>query len=397
MVASILQLQATAAQDVYLTQNPEINIFKYSYYRYVNFATETLKLELNESLTFNKKVTCNIPKKGHLLSKLYIHIKLPELTPSSGTYLCWTDALGYSIFQDAIELEIGGVVVDKFYPQFADMWDEFTNSDNMYGKNLMLLKSDVYSCVKYNANKTANLMIPLDFWFTKQYSSSLPLLSMDYQDIRISFKLKEFNKLVLYDGTQPNTVSILQANVIAEYIYLDDIIIDQFKKQTHMYIIDQIQYNEPELIDVNISNYNSLLKFNNPVKEILFSCAEKSIVESNNHFTYGSSTNDPLVQEISLLLEGKQRYEFLPEVYFRTITPNNVHSVIPLKYIYCIPFSLRPEDSQPTGSINMSRFNDVVLSLKFPPGSQAIYLYTYALSYNIIKIEKGILSFEFVI
>ena len=78
MSPSLLQLQATGLEDVYLTQDPQINIFKYNYYRYVNFATETIKLETNIISNFGKKMTCEIPKRGHLLSKLHLHIKFSE-------------------------------------------------------------------------------------------------------------------------------------------------------------------------------------------------------------------------------------------------------------------------------------------------------------------------------
>lgn len=398
MTGTLLQLQSNGIQDIYLTQDPQINIFKYSYFRYVNFATETVKLELNEVATFNKKTICNILKKGHLLSKLYLHLKLPALTPNGGTYACWTDALGYAIFKDAIELEIGGVVVDKLYPHFLNMWDEVSNSNKFYGKNLMLLKNDLFSSGKRNATKPIDLIIPLDFWFCKQYSSALPLLSMDYQDIKITFKFRDFNELINFDGLEPEPVSILQSHVIAEYVFLDDVILNTFKNQTHTYIIEQIQYNNDELIPTSISLYNSYLKFNNPVKEFVFACVEKSSIDSNNYFAYSNSSDDSsLIEEISLSFDGRKKYEFLPEVYFRTVMPDAAHSVIPIKYIYFIPFSIRPEENQPFGSLNTSRFDDIILSLKLQNNNSELFLYTYALSYNIIKIDKGYLKTEFVV
>jgi hypothetical protein len=398
MTGTLLQLQGNGIQDTYLTQDPQINIFKYSYFRYVNFATETIKLELNEVATFNKKTICNILKKGHLLSKLYLHLKLPALVLNGGTYACWTDTIGYAIFKDPIELEIGGVVVDKIYPHFLNMWDEVSNSNKTYGKNLMLLKNDLYSSGKRNAIKPIDLIIPLDFWFCKQYSSALPLLSMDYQDIKLSFKFRDFHELINYDGAEPEPVSILQSHVIAEYVFLDDIILNTFKNQTHTYVIEQIQYNNDELIPESTSLYNSYLKFNNPIKEFIFACVEKSSVDSNNYYAYSNSTDDSsLIDEISLSFDGRKKYEFLPEVYFRTIMPDAAHSVIPIKYIYYMPFSIKPEENQPFGSLNASRFNDIVLSLKLQNNNPELFLYTFALSYNIIKIENGYLKMEFII
>jgi hypothetical protein len=396
MSPSILQLQSTGLQDVYLTQNLQINIFKYSYYKYVNFATETTSLTLNESPAFNRRFTCDIPKRGHLLSKLYLSIQLSPIAKRSGTYACWTDSIGYAIFSEPIELEIGGVVVDRIYPQFMDMWDEFTNGTKQMGKNLMLGKSDIITSAETNAIKPLNLIIPLDFWFTKQYSSALPILSMHSQDIRIHFKLKDFAQLVNYDGDEPEPATVVNAKVLAEYIYLDDIILQQFRKQKHMYVIEQVQFNVTDYIPPNTAIYNSALKFNHPVKEIVFAFAKRDNIEINNYFVYQNDDETPLITSANLIMDGKKKWEdYLEEIVFRTIFPDSVHSVIPIKYVYCIPFALRPEDNQPTGSINMSRFNDVALSVKLPHNSPEMYMYTYALNYNIITIENGSFTLEF--
>lgn len=398
MPTTTLQLQSIGTQDVYLTKDPQINIFKYNYYRYVNFATEVVKLPLNEVATFNKKTSCNIPKRGHLLSKMYLCLKLPKLVKTSGTYLSWADTLGYSIFSenDPIELEIGGVVIDKLYPRYLDMNDEFTNKNK--SRNLLLLKSDAYVSSYYNALKDVDLIIPLDFWFTKQYSSALPIVSMTSQDIKVSFKLRDFGDVVNYDGSTPNQVSIIDSNILVEYIYLDDVISDAFTKQKHTYIIEQCQYHGQDLIQANTGIYNTTLKFNHPVKELVFGCVEKQNINSNNYFVYNKSLDDTnILTEIALLLDGKRRFEFLPEFFYRLITTDSVHSNIPLKYIYSMPFSVRPEDNQPTGSINMSRFTDVILSLKLGDSgiTQDCFIYIYAISYNVVTIENGFLKLEF--
>ena len=220
MSPSIFQLQALGIQDVYLTKDPQINIFKYNYYRYVNFATDTVKLDFNSSATFGQKSTCEIPKRGHLLSKLYLHIRLPKILFSTGEYASWSDTIGYGIFSDPIELQIGGVIVDRLYPQFMDAWDDLTNNNKQMGKNFMLLKSDTYVSSLQNASKDVNLVIPLDFWFTRNYNMALPLLSMFKQDIKINFKLRNFSECINYDGDMPMARDIITSNIYAEYIYI---------------------------------------------------------------------------------------------------------------------------------------------------------------------------------
>ena len=43
---SVLQLMARGMQDVYLTKNPDVNFFRYHYFRHVNFANDIYKLHL---------------------------------------------------------------------------------------------------------------------------------------------------------------------------------------------------------------------------------------------------------------------------------------------------------------------------------------------------------------
>lgn len=397
MSPSIFQLQALGMQDVYLTQDPQINIFKYNYYRYVNFATDTAKLNFNTSVNFTQKSSCVIPKRGHLLSKLHLHISLPILEKTSGKYACWSDTLGYGIFDGPIELQIGGVVVDRLYPQFLDAWDELTNNNDL-GKNFMILKSDTFVSNFQNASKVVNLVIPLEFWFTKKYNMALPLLSIFDQDIKVVFKLRSFSECINYDGlTPPNEVDIIRSELYAEYIFLDDVILKQFQFQKHQFLIEQVQYNGDEMIQSLTNNYNSDLKFNYPCKELVFFSVDTNNLNTNNYFSYSNSLDEtPLIQEASLLLDGKYRFDKLPEFYYRTIFPDNVHSVIPMKYIYVMPFCLRPEDNQPTGSLNMSMFNDITLALKLSNNNPSVKLYVFAISYNIVTIENGVLNLEFV-
>ena len=399
MSPSILQLQALGLQDLYLTKDPQINMFKYNYYRYVNFATETIKLNMNDIASFGQKTTCEIPKRGHLLSKLHLHIKLPKLTKVNGTYLCWSDTIGYGIFSEPIELQIGGVIVDRLYPQFLNAWDELSNFNKQLGKNFMLLKSDTYTSNYSNAQNEVDLIIPLDFWFTKEYNCALPLLSMYNQDIKINFKFKNFSECINYDGSDPSPVSILDSSVFAEYVFLDDVILKQFQSQKHMFVIDQQQYHGDEIIAANTSIYNTALKFNHPCKELIFFCVEKNNINTNNVFCYSkTSDNDTsLISNASLSLDGKFRFDNLPEFYYRSIFPQIIHSVIPMKYIYIMPFSIRPEDNQPTGSLNLSRFTDTTLTLNMKYNNPDLMLYVFAISYNIVIIENGLLKMEFVI
>jgi hypothetical protein len=298
MGAASLQLQSTGATDIFLVNKPEINIFKYTYYRYVNFATDTFELNLNQDAQFGvTKVTVDIPKKGHLLSKLYLKLSLPKLNRVDGSYVCWSDTLGYSIFSKPIELEIEGIVVDRLYPVCMDMLDELSNNDKRAGINQMILKSDIYRSAMHNADQPTELLIPLDFWFTKQYNLALPLLSTTKQDIAINFYFRPFDEVINYDGNigALNT-TITNSSVYAEYIYLDDTILEQFQKQKRPLITGT---------KVRRVNADNLAKIKIPVPSPE---EQERIVSILDKFdTLTTSISEGLPKEIEL---RKKQYEY---------------------------------------------------------------------------------------
>ena len=398
MAGGFAQLISTGIQDLYLTKNPSINLFQYRYFKYVNFATETVKQHLNDAVEFGQtKISVNILKKGHLLSKMYLAIKLPILVLVDGTYACWSDTLGYAIFNQPIELVIGGIIVDRLYGTGLDIVDEFKKK---IGKDILILKSDLYRSTLYNAKKIIDLMIPLDFWFTKDYSLALPLLAMTNQDISINFSFRNFEDLINYDGTVGTYPAyVIDSYVYIEYIFLDETILPDFQKQKFTYIIEQMIYNGDENIQQNQSIFQTQVTFKNPCKELLFVCIDQNNIDNNQYFNYSRrSDGEPLVLEASLLLDGKHRFDnFLPENIFRNYFPNNVHSIIPNKYLYTIPFCTTPETTtQPTGSINLSRFDNVTLALNMNNNNPTCQIHIYGIMLNVVTIENGNLSFEFV-
>lgn len=397
MVASALQLQSIGLQDIYLTSKPKIDFFKYNYYQYINFATELVSLQLDDVIDFGKTVNCTIPPLGHILSKLYLRIKVPALMRTSGTYLSWAETLGYAIFNEGVDLEVGGVVVDTFYPGFWDIRESFVKPDNDLGANLLLLRGDTYISARHNAENENDLVIPLKFWFTRDYKMSLPIAAMRYQNIKLRFKLREFQDCINYDGSAPATnASISEAELLAEYIFLDDDALLDFASREHEFLIEQVRYTT-ERISASAGTYGvSLESFNNPCKELMFGCVETANILANNYYNYtNNATQRNIVSRISLVLEGKKRFDKIPEVFSRLGYAHATHSSVPLKYVYSVPFCIKPEDNQPSGSLNLSLFDNKILLLDLVNSSPECTVYVYSVQYNIAVVSGGFLKFKF--
>lgn len=391
---SNLVLQTFGLGDVYLISKPEVDMFEYKYYRFVNFSRKIKNISMSSHADFESNINISIPKSGHLLSKMYLHLKLPKLTKVDGDYLCWTDNIGMGIFNNPITLSIGGNIVDTIYPEFNDMFDSLSSFENK-NKMQMTLKSDIFASAKFNASRETDIFIPFNFFFTKSYNMSLPLIAMPLQEIKVDFKLKKFSQVIHFDGTEPQKYSVIQSNFYVEYIDLDEVIAPILRDKEYTYIIDQVQFqNEP--IPQNTTGYSAFLKFNNPCKELVFAFVTDSRIQSNNYYAYSNINDGPIMSSATLLFNGISYIDDITESYYRTVFPYNHHSIIPLKYVYCIPFCLNPELKQPSGKVNLDQIDSVNLHVTLQQNTETCFLRIYAICHNVVVIKNGVFSLQLI-
>ena len=82
MGGGLMQLVAYGAQDIYLTGNPQITLFKSVYRRHTNFALESIKQTTDGKIGFDSKVSIKISRSADLLSKTYIELKVEDKSSS---------------------------------------------------------------------------------------------------------------------------------------------------------------------------------------------------------------------------------------------------------------------------------------------------------------------------
>jgi hypothetical protein len=120
--------------------------------------------------------------------------------------------------------------------------------------------------------------------------------------------------------------------------------------------------------------------------------------KSNEWFNYSSiktgerGVPDDLLDTTLLRLDGYDRFYRRTARYFRITQPYQYHTAIPDNYIYLYSFSLRPEAEQPSGSLNCSKIDDIVLNMTFNPAllSEDRSVTVYATNYNIFRIVGGL-------
>lgn len=405
----LLQLVALGKQDVFLTGNPQISWFKMVYRRYTNFAVESQAMYFDGDPDFGKRLSCLVPRRGDLLGPLVLEITLPPLTLTDGTPVSYVNSIGHAII-DTITLEIGEQEIDTQTGEWMEMWSRFTVTESQRnGFNDMIGTYDGYTPPQNFG--PLKLYIPLHFWFCKNPGLALPLLALQYHPIRINLKLRPLQELfyspnlansTLCSTLAVNQVKITDLRLYGDYIYLDVDERRRFVSNTHEYLIEQIQYTPSISIPVGSSSSTVRMEFNHPIRELMWVLQRNQMVSNHEYFNYSNlsltetGVRSDLMTSAILQLDGYDRFDVRDAGYFRLVQPYQHHTVIPNNaFIYNYCFALRPEELQPSGSLNASRIDSFILQMSIAPdGTTApakgpMYTRVYATNHNILRIVNG--------
>ena len=406
MGGGLLQLVAYGAQDVYLTGNPQITFFKVVYRRHTNFALESIQQTFNGSVGYGQRVTATISRNGDLISRAYLVIKTKDtkLVPY----------FGLKVIKYA-EVEIGGQRIDKHYAEWMYIWNELSMP---VGK-----KEGYYNMVGGKGGDQLvdkSLYVPLEFWFCRNIGLALPLIGLQYHEVKINIQFEEPG-LVQQSGS--NNATNLSASLWVDYIYLDTDERRKFAQSSHEYLIEQLQFTGKESATNKIK-----LNFNHPVKELIWvvhdtalvaedwfnyttsvtgnAVVKKAIIDAasgTNDLSYsnyvsamrpGQATNP--VKQAKIILNGNDRFYARDGRYFNIVQPFQHHENVPNNAgINVYSFALKPEEHQPSGSLNMSRIDTAVLDLQYVDGynkannNSEKQVSIFAVNYNVLRILSG--------
>lgn len=155
-------------------------------------------------------------------------------------------------------------------------------------------------------------------------------------------------------------------------------------------MVEQLQFTGAE--SFSQVNVQQRLNFNHPCK-LLVTCPQLVSNQAANRwtdFTDGTTPyagNDFLVN-LKLQLNGNDRFAVRPASYFNQVQPYQHLVRGPAVGIYIYSFAIKPLEHQPSGSVNMSRIDNATLQLTMA-SSAAFNLYSYMLSYNILRVISG--------
>jgi len=470
MGGGLMQLVSYGAQDVYISGNPQITFWKILYKRHTNFAVESIEVTFNGQADFNKRVTAIINRNADLMYKTYVQVVLPQVSCSGNASFRWVHYIGHRLIKQ-VEVEIGGQRIDRQYGDWMQIWTQLsTEAGSVRALNSIIGNTDDLVLVKNSSGAPLDapcsssaitqvcsgragtpaktLYIPLQFWFCRNPGVAIPLIALQYHEVRINVDFDTAPNCYYGSGVAPG--SLAAASLYVDYCYLDTEERRRFAQQSHEYLIEQVQYTGAE--SITSSSNKIQLNFNHPVKELFWvvqrdsfvDCSTDSDANTNYNgqqpFNYSDdwdtsvgllsvftdevadgplnsgSTNGPSVHSNYLLaklltdsevrcdgknpvevaklqLNGQDRFTEREGSYFDRVQPYQHHCRTPSTGINCYSFALRPEEHQPSGTCNFSRIDKATLqltvSINTVISNNTAQVRVYALNYNVLRVMSG--------
>ena len=426
MAGGLMQLVAYGAQDVYLTGNPKVTFFQAVYKRHTNFAMENIEQTVNGTASNSGRVSVTIARNGDLVSDMYVELKAKATILPTSSIAAGTDNDDNWAAERAIkdvELSIGGQRIDKHYQRWWRLYSELYLDES---KKLTWGKMTTPATDGVLANHVGGKMfLPLIFFFNRNPGLALPLIALQYHEVRMDFDLSSEFSLYTDNST---------FKVWANYIYLDTEERRRFAQKGHEYLIEQVQHTGSDAMAAAGSTKQIRLSYNHPVKELVF-CADQGSVSRSNLWNFTSAVDTvvssagaaglqagstalvapstcgaPLlrigdhaadgsdvwteeahgpIETFKLVLNGQDRFKEQDGKYFNSVQPFQHHSGSPVPGVYAYSFALKPEEHQPTGTCNFSRIDNAQVAIKTKYGATALNLNMFAVNYNVLRIQSG--------
>lgn len=421
----LTQIAAKGPQDKWLTCDAIITFWKGGYRRYTTFALCEIEQTFNGQTGFGRRMVATLSRSGDLVAQTYLHMELPPVAYGGGAVyvpgtdgVSYTNAVGHAMITEA-RVEIGGHEFDRQTGEYLQIWEELSAPPEKLLTEMTGFRFTVLGLMQA-ALVTQFLYVPLRFWFNRFYEQALPLIALQYHEVRIHIDTRTATQLqVLYGAFAApvpgvNVATFADPNnmlLLVNYVFLDTMERRMFAQQAHEYLIDQVQFTGGESHQATVATLNSRQTFNHPTQELIWVGQQSQFADGvtnpfgatpngKDYFNYNGQNDanglptDPFLNA-QIDLNGHDRTLNHPIQYYRLVQPYQHHTRFPLGKIYLYSFALYPEDVKPSGTVNMSRIDNVNMRFTFPTVvTPASLQWTgevriYARSKNVMKIVSG--------
>jgi len=402
MGGGLMQLVAYGAQDIYLTGNPQITFFKVVYRRHTNFSMEAIQQTFSGSTGFSSRVTSTISRNGDLVHRMYVEHTVTVTAGTAVDKVC--AAYGNALLKE-VEVEIGGQKIDKHTSQWLQVWSELTENnptgetgatgaaDGVRTGTLYQVMSGNTALIDSTSNAAGTsiqerMFIPLQFWFCRNPGLALPLIALQYHEVKIIISTEAVANLI----ETAAQVTFGDFKLWVDYIYLDTDERRRFAQVSHEYLIEQVQIQNSTFA---ATGGTQDLNFNHPVKELIWcEVGETDGVDSAGTIEGPAVPQGNLLSATSTILKlnGHDRFSGREARYFTRVQVWQHHTgyggTQVKDSIAVYSFALKPEEHQPSGTCNFSRIDNAELVVTAASGFPTS-VNVYAVNYNVLRIMSG--------
>jgi hypothetical protein len=227
--AGLLKVLHSGLQDERLLPpkgKPKISDFQKLFVKGGRFTTEWYRVDFDNAPAFGNTMRCTIPRRGHLITRAFLMVTLPDIrTPQlaaraaataagkqfAGPTFGWTNSIGHALVSQA-QVTIGGTVIDTIDGQLMEVLDEFhTPLEKVTAVNRMLGRKDSGFTPHSNGWETANqeVAVPLPFWFSRgDPALALPIDAIGAEPVQIAVTLNAFQNLYVTTSRIDTTVPL---------------------------------------------------------------------------------------------------------------------------------------------------------------------------------------------
>jgi hypothetical protein len=251
---ALTQLAAQGPQNRYLTIDPQITFFKGSYRRHSMFAMVEIENTFSGAFGAGKTLSATINRSGDLVSQVYFYTELSPIQYSSSmvndgfvnNVAHYTNSVGHALIEQ-VAVSIGGQDMDRCSGEFLKIWERLSSSASKRLAEMVGYADSTGQLIEYG-QRTQYLYVPLRFWFNRDYSQALPLIALQYHEVKINIKTRDMSQLIVRSGEANNPATLAQPGnidnmlLLINYIFLDTLERKMFAQQMHEYLIDEVQH-----------------------------------------------------------------------------------------------------------------------------------------------------------
>ena len=411
---TLQQLASKGVQDGHLSISPQTSFFKRTYKRVSSYAIEAIDQSVT-GMQWGKEYPIQLSRNGDLLTEVWVvfDVALARLLVPGADTVYWTNALGHAMFKSC-SIDIGNNQIDYVNGLYMEIKHELESTIDIDTDELVLRSENVNQLIDWTQNGNTltadglpitRLYVKIPFWFSKARSQSLPVIALQYHDIRNRFLLRARDELLIYSNPANTALNeaagydgkLSDGYIMCNFCYLDTMERRLFASNAHEYLLRNIQVSDFNTKSSSANKLQASVVFNHPVSALFWVVQKQYNIEAKDYFNFERTAGrgDDTIIEATIKFNGSMREKPRGPLFWRKIQPGLYWNRTPRRPVYCYSFAQHPSAWFPSGSVNLSRIDQTQLDFTFPTTDAtgaafgAADLSIFCENFNVIRIQGG--------